>query len=134
MEHAWLFYALFFIFGHVTCKTFYFLNAARKSIGLLHATQVVALFIVVRALEHLHYAKESRLFTMKQNKASEQNIAAITLQFEDEMKYFKTKFIKYLIEAHGNFFNQTLEFADWEGAMAFLEGNKKHVEDLITRE
>jgi len=133
MEHPWPFYALFFIFGYVTCKTFYFLNASRKSIGLLQTTQVVGLFIITRSLEHFHYAKEYRLSTMKHNKATEQNINAFQLQFEDEIKYFKTKSVRQIIEAHGSFFEQVVDFTDWDSAMLFLETNRAHVKEFIKR-
>ena len=132
MEHAWLFYALFFMFGYVTCRTFYFINASRKSVGLLQITQVVALFIIVRALEHFQYANTYRLFTMKKNKASDQNITAFELQFKDEMKGFKAKSIKQVIDAHGSFFKQMVDFHDWESAMTFLEDHRTHVETFIT--
>ena len=134
MEHLWLFYLLFFAFGYMTCRTFYFLNATRKSLSLLRVTQVVSLFIMVRALEHFHYAKEFRLSIMKENDASEQNIRAFLYQFDDEMKFYKTKCIRQIIEAHGNFFNQVVDFADWESAMVFLEGNKELVEEFIKKE
>ena len=95
---------------------------------------MVALFIVVRALEHFHYAKEFRLFTMKENDASEQNMRAFMYQFDDEMKYFKTKSIRQIIDAHGNFFNQVVDFTDWKSAMVFLEANKELVEEFIKKD
>lgn len=134
MDHPWLFYALFFIFGLVTCRTFYFLNATRKSVSLLQTTQVVALFITVRALEHFHYSKEYRLFTMKENNASDQNISAFKLQFEDEIAYFKRKSIRQIIESHGSFFGQIVGFNDWKSAMLFLEKNKESVKEFIKKD
>jgi len=134
MESVHLLHLLFFIFGYVTCKTFYFIKATRKSILLLQATQLVALFIVVRALESFNYAMQYRVDIMKKNDASEQNIKAFKLRYNDELTLFRTKSIKRIIETHGPFFSQTLEFDDWKSAMDFLEKNKESVINFIAQE
>lgn len=134
MQHPWLFYFLFFVLGYVTCRAFYFLSASKKSLGLLKVTQVVSLFIIVRALEHFNYAKDYRLSIMKENDASEQNIRAFLYRFDDEVKYYKTKTIRQIIEAHGSFFNQIVDFTDWKSAMTFLEANRELVEEFIAKE
>ena len=134
MESVHLLHLLFFIFGYVTCKTFYFISSTRKSILLLQATQVVALFIIVRALESFSYAKQYRVDTMEKNNASEQNIEAFKLRHNDEVAVFRNKSITKIIETHGPFFNQTVEFNDWKTAMAFLEKNKESVISFITQD
>ena len=134
MDHPWLFYVLFFLFGYVTCRTFYFMSAVRKSAALLKVTQSVTLFIIVRGLEHFHYAKEFRLATMKAEDASEQNIQAFLYQFEDEMNLYKTRSIRNIIDAHGSFFKEIVDFTDWKSAMVFLEGNKESVETFIRKD
>ena len=134
MQHPWLFYMLFFIFGYVTCRTFYFFKASRKSIALLRTTQVISLFMMARALEHFHYAKDYRLFTMEKNNASAQNLRAFRLQSEDEIVFFKTRSIKHIIDAHGSLFEQIVDFNDWKSAMVFLEGNRELVEEFIKKE
>ncbi len=134
MDHPWLFYVLFFLFGYVTCRTFYFMSAVRKSAALLKVTQSVTLFIIVRGLEHFHYAKEFRLATMKAEDASEQNIQAFLYQFEDEMNLYKTRSIRNIIDAHGSFFKELVDFTDWKSAMVFLEGNKESVETFIRKD
>ena len=128
MDHPWLFYVLFFVFGYVTCRTFYFMSAVRKSAALLKVTQSVALFIIVRGLE------EFRLATMKAEDASEQNIQAFLYQFEDEMNLYKTRSIRNIIDAHGSFFKELVDFTDWKSAMVFLEGNKESVETFIRKD
>jgi len=134
VDHPWLFYVLFFLFGYVTCRTFYFMSAVRKSAALLKVTQSVTLFIIVRGLEHFHYAKEFRLATMKAEDASEQNIQAFLYQFEDEMNLYKTRSIRNIIDAHGSFFKELVDFTDWKSAMVFLEGNKESVETFIRKD
>ncbi len=133
MQHTWLFYLLFFLFGYVTCRTFYFLNATRKSLQLLQVSQVIGLFIMVRALESYHYARDFRLAIMKENDDSDHNINAFQLRFEEEINFFKNKSISQIIECHGDFFKETVEFDDWKSAMAHLEKNKDFILNFVKR-
>jgi len=134
MEHPWIFYVLFFILGHATCRLLYFLNATRKSIRILQLTQVSCLFIITRALENFHYAKQYRLAIMKENSDSEHNINAFTIRFNEELKRYKKKSVSQIIEAHGSFFKEVVEFADWESAMIFLEANRDSVMNFLTED
>ena len=134
MEHPYLFYVLFFVFGYVTCKAFYFLNAIKKSIIILRSSQLIGLFVLSRALEDFYYAKEFRIGVMNEDGDSKQNITAVGYRFDEEVSLFKRKSIKRIIEAHGNFFVQLADFNDWKSAMAFLEDNRKYITDFVTRE
>ena len=134
MEHPYLFYVLFFVFGYVTCKAFYFLNAIKKSIIILRSSQLIGLFVLSRALEDFYYAKEFRLGVMNEDGDSKQNITAVGYRFDEEVSTFKRKSIKKIIEAHGNFFEQLVDFNDWKSAMVFLEDNRKYIIDFVTRE
>ena len=134
MEHPYLFYVLFFVFGYVTCKAFYFLNAIKKSIIILRSSQLIGLFVLSRALEDFYYAKEFRIGVMNEDGDSKQNITAVGYRFDEEVSTFKRKSIKKIIEAHGNFFEQLVDFNDWKSAMVFLEDNRKYIIDFVTRE
>ena len=134
MEHPYLFYVLFFVFGYVTCKAFYFLNAIKKSIIILRSSQLIGLFVLSRALEDFYYAKEFRIGVMNEDGDSKQNITAVGYRFDEEVSTFKRKSIKKIIEAHGNFFDQLVDFNDWKSAMVFLEDNRKYIIDFVTRE
>jgi len=134
MEHSYLFYVLFFLFGYITCKAFYFLNATKKSISIIRSSQLIALFVLSRALEDFYYAKEFRLKIMNENDDSKQNINAVCYLLSEEVSLFKRKSIKRIIEAHGKFFVQLADFDDWKSAMVFLEDNRKYITDFVTRE
>ena len=134
MEHPYLFYVLFFAFGYVTCKAFYFLDATRKSITIMRSSQLIGLFVLSRALEDFYYAKEFRIGVMNEDGDSKQNITAVGYRFDEEVSTFKRKSIKKIIEAHGNFFDQLVDFNDWKSAMVFLEDNRKYIIDFVTRE
>ena len=105
----WLLYILVFIFGYITCKTFYFFSAARTSINLIRITQLVSLLIFSKSLEHFAYAKSTRLQIMKANDESEHNVNAFITSFEQEVEAFKFKGIKSMIDYHSSYFEDLLE-------------------------
>ena len=70
---------------------------------------------------------------MQENKDSQHNIDAFTRSFNDEVSQYKEKAIKIMIDAHGSFFDQVVEFSDWEGAMSYLEKNKNVAREFLTR-
>ena len=134
MEHPWLFYVLFFIFGHATCRLFYFLNASRRSIRILQLTQVVSLFIITKALESFHYARDYRIRVMKEEGESDHNINALTIRFGEETEFYKRRAILQIIDAHGGFFSEAVDFIDWKSAMVFLENNRDTVMEFLTKD
>lgn len=123
----WLLYILVFVFGYVTCKTFYFFSATRTSINLIRITQLISLLIFSKSLEHFVYAKNTRLQVMKQNDETEHNINAFVKMFDQEVATFKLKGIKAIVNYHASHFKDLLEFDDWKTAMKYLDENKEVV-------
>ena len=78
----WLLYLVVFIFGYITCKTFYFMNAARTSINMLKSAQLTSLLVLARSMEHFSYSRALRLHHMQMTDATEHNIQAFTYRFE----------------------------------------------------
>ena len=39
-----------------------------------------------------------------------------------------------MIDAHGSFFDQLIEFADWKSAMSYLEKNKDSVREFLAKD
>tara|TARA_Y100000310_G_scaffold145852_1_gene145251 strand:- start:413 stop:817 length:405 start_codon:yes stop_codon:yes gene_type:complete len=134
MEYTHLLYFLLFVFGYITCRVFYFIGGARKSIQLIHLTQLVALFITVKGLENFHYSYQYRLNVLKESKASAQNLKAFNLQFEDEVALYKKRTIEKMITAHGSFFNHLVTFEDWKSGMKFLEDNREEVINFMVED
>ncbi len=62
----WIQFILVFIFGYVTCKTFYFLNATRTSINIIKTAQLLSLAILAKSMEHFAYARTFKVLTMKE--------------------------------------------------------------------
>ena len=52
---------LTFIFGYVTCRTFYFFKSARASVTLLKVVQLVSLAIFLKCIEEYSYAGAQKL-------------------------------------------------------------------------
>lgn len=126
-----LLYFLIFTFGYITCRTFYFLNAARKSILMIKATRLICLAWLSKTMEHFSYARTLRLFHMNEAKESEHNITAFKIRFDKELVHYKWKAVQNLLDLNPPFFKDTLEFDDWSSGMEYLELNKEMVLELL---
>lgn len=115
---------LVFIFGYVTCRTFYFVRATKISITMLKTSQIIYLSSMVKALENLSYAREIVLEHMIRSEKQANEITAFELNFELENKLVKQRSIEALTACYDNIFEPTLEYNSWEGAMDFLEQNR----------
>ena len=133
MDHPWFFYFLFFVFGYSTCHTFYFLNSVRKSLQLLRVCQVVGLFIIARSLEDFAYAKEYSLLRMEEGEETEHNINTFEKQHEKEVEFFKERAVERIIDIHGSYFSDLVDYENWDDAMKFLNSNRKTVFDFLTK-
>jgi len=120
----WWYQLLLFAFGYVTCSTFYFFRATRASIAILKATQLVSLYILTRSLEHFAFGRETRLHYMRRAEESEHNINAFLRLYNKEVEDYKRRSVQQIIDAHPKFFQQAVEFDDWESAMKLLNKNK----------
>jgi len=129
----WFFYLLVYMFGYITCKTFYFMKSARASINMLKGAQLTALLVLARSMEHFSYSRAIRLHHMQAAKASEHNIQAFTCVFEEELVNYKKKSIEEIINAHPGVFRSFVEFKDWATGMKHLEENKDLLELIRTR-
>ena len=126
----WFLYALAYIFGYITSKTFYFMNASRTSINMLKSAQLTSLLVLARSMEHFSYSRALRLHHMKAAEATDHNIQAFIYRFEDELVHFKKSSIEEIIDAHPHVFQPFVEFNDWPTGMKHLEENKDLL-DLI---
>jgi len=124
-------YFLIFIFGYITCRTFYFLQATRKSIFIMKATHLLCLAWLAKSMEHFAYARTLRLFHMEKAKATDHNIEAFKRRFDEERSHFQWKAIQNLIDLNPSFFKETLEFDDWASGMEYLELNRDAVAELL---
>ena len=117
---------LTFIFGYVTCRTFYFLKSARTSIILLKIMHVVGLAILTKCIEEYAYSGTQKLKALSDCGVlpTDEVYKKIERENENTISLFKQKGIATIISLHPEYFRNTLEFDDWESAMLFLQKNK----------
>ena len=77
---------------------------------------------------------QSNTAIMEENNASEHNINAFTIRFNEELERYKRKSISQIVDAHGSFFKEVVEFTDWKSAMVFLEANRDSVINFLTED
>ena len=121
----WWLHALTFIFGYVTCKTFYFLNITRLSLNLLKSSRIIYLVMATRTLEN--YVTSERIMKkhLTETDSDLDTQQAFEQKFTAETLLFKTRAIATLIEQTPEAFRPGLEFHDWNTAMAHLERHRE---------
>ena len=121
MQSVWWLYALTFIFGYTTCRTFYFARETRLGLIMLKLSHCLGLYTIVRGLESLEFARNIKLHHMKKTEEPERNIDAINLNYDREITLYKTKAIKDILDRHPKFYKDFISYDDWDSAMKFLQ-------------
>ena len=123
-------YLLVFLFGYVTCRTFYFLRANRISLSLIKLAHVIHLTNTLKCIENLIYTRErSREYYLKMEKTSVE-ISAMEIKFDNDIENLKHNSIKYMLRMHPKMYKDSLLFDDWKSSMEFLTENKELVFDF----
>ena len=118
---------LIYVFGYMTCKTFYYLKASQLGVTLIQTANVFSLFLLTRALENYEVSRARCLNDLKQKNLSKKNLEVYETNLKTEVDNFKRKSITSLVGSHPDFFQYVLDYNDWESGMKFLEDNR----DLI---
>ena len=135
MGHIWWLYLLVFAFGYLTCKTFYFLKEIRLGLVMLKISHCLSLYTIVRGVESLEYTKAMRLNELRLKEESERNVKAHQLNFDAEIKLYKDKSIREIINMHPKFYRDLIEYDDWDSAMRFLnEEGIEYIKHFIHKE
>ena len=114
-----------FIFGYITCKTFYFLNATRVSLKLLKSSRVAYLLMAAKIVEQYAVSEYSMKRYLKESQQDEEVIKEFKIKFEQDLEDFKNSTIQDIIHNTPPTFRENLEFDDWRSAMRFLRHNKE---------
>jgi len=122
---VWLQYFLVFVFGYLTCRTFYFVRATRTGILIVRTGQLISLAILAKSMENFAFSRTYKVLTLKESGASEQNISAYTINIDLAIDSYKEKSIKHIVEQHSKFYREILDFNDWKSGMEYLEQNKE---------
>ena len=125
---------LTFIFGYVTCRTFYFFKSARASVTLLKVVQLVSLAIFLKCIEEYSYAGAEKLNSLLKCGVlpSDEVYKKIEIDNELQIESLKKRGIATIIALHPEYFRSTLEFDNWESAMTYLKKNKKATQAFLS--
>ena len=121
----WWMYALVFIFGYMTCRTFYFVKASRISLRILIYSQIIYISIMLEIIEKLQKTKSFSNEIKRSVKEMASVCDEINEKIDEEMSILKNNSIKYLINMHPKFYRDSLKFKDWDSSMQFLGNNKQ---------
>jgi len=121
----WLLYVLIFMFGYVTCKTFYFLKAMRLSLMLTRASHIIYLSCMIKALESMAHARGVALEQMLRGNKSASHISAFEYRYDADVRQLKERSIDVLRELHPPFFQKMIEFENWTGASEYLDDHRE---------
>ena len=123
MQEWWI-GILIFIFGYLTCKTFYFIRSARTSLVVLKSAHVIYLSTLIKSIEHLSYSREMVLEQLIKTQKTSAQISSFEMRYEEDVRRFKNRAIDILLYSHPPFFRSMIEFDDWRSAMSYLEENR----------
>ena len=124
MDPWWL-YAIVFLFGYVTCKTFYFMRGTRITLKLLKSSKVIYLSMLVKSIENYAASEALMLKYLNDSNTSQDVKDAFIKSFEIEKETFKMRGIQNLMNRIPHTFKESIGFHDWEGAMLYLAFNHK---------
>lgn len=116
----WWLYTLVFIFGYVTCQTFYFLRSTRVSLKLMKSSRVIYLLMMAKAMEKYKIAEEVMLMNLKLSGKDEKVINSFKESIHDERQSFQKRSVSWIIDNTPATFRDIIGFDDWDSAMKFL--------------
>ncbi len=119
MDPWWL-YLLVFVFGYVTCQTFYFVRSTRVSLKLMKSSRVIYLLMMAKAMEKYKIAEEVMVQHMQESGKDQFTIYKFKDSIEKERQSFKHRTITWAVENTPDTFRDILGFEDWDSAMKYL--------------
>lgn len=119
-----------FIFGYITCKTFYFLNTARISLKLIKSSRIIYLLMAVRAVENYIISERMMKRYFSEIDKDTEDVKKFQDKCSEELEYFKKQAIGELLKQTPDAFKPGLEFDDWKTAMLHLQRHKDEALDF----
>ena len=119
MDPWWL-YLLVFLFGYVTCQTFYFIKSTRVSLKLMKSSRVIYLLMMAKAMEKYKIAEEVMVKHLQESGKDESVVLRFKDSIEKERESFKIRTVSWVIENTPDTFKDIIGFQDWNSAMKFL--------------
>ena len=122
-----LLYILVFIFGYVTCKTFYFLRASRISLSLIKLSHIIFLSTILKVSENYVLLRERARLLKKQGHIDSKIYDTVSENINIQLQQLKDNSIEYLINMHPKFYKDALKFDDWHSSMKYLKENEETI-------
>ena len=122
-----LLYILVFIFGYVTCKTFYFLRASRISLSLIKLSHIIFLSTILKVSENYVLLRERARLLKKQGHIDSKIYDTVSENINSQIEQLKDNSVEYLINMHPKFYRDALRFDDWVSSMKYLKENEETV-------
>jgi len=119
-----LLYALVFLFGFFTYRTFFIYRVAHASLFILRMSQRTSLIMLTRALENYHYTKSFCAERLTKSGATEKELKSFDIYIENDIEQLKKTSIRDINKAIPEQLKSSIVFHDWDTAMAFLEASK----------
>ncbi len=121
---GWILYVLVFVFGYVTCQTFYFIKSSRLSLILLRATHLIYISSMMKAIEHMSYARGIVLEHMLRTDKGSAAISIFEMRHAEEVASLQKRSVDLLVDLHPEFFQRMLNFENWEEASQYVDAHK----------
>ena len=130
----WWLYLLVFVFGYLTCKTFYFIKEVRLGLVMVKISQSISLYCLVKGIEQLEYAKGMKKAEMLRAGETDKNVKIYSTNFDLLIDSYKTKAINDIIQLHPEFYRDVIKFNDWNSAMIYLNTEGREYLQTFTKE
>jgi hypothetical protein len=121
---------LSFISGFIFCRVLVFVSATSLSANLLRAANLACLYTFVKSFERITYYNNLALNDYIKSGASERNIEVYKNNLDEEMRLFKSRCVKTLVDSKPALFRKMVSFDDWPTAMLYLNENRDFVLQL----
>ncbi len=93
----------------------------------MKTSHIIYLSAIVKALEHLSYAREIMLEHMIKTGKGSTEINSFEFRYREEIESLKANSIEVLRVIHPSFFRTMLSFSDWSSAMEYLQQQRTAV-------
>ena len=110
------------------------MRSIKISIGLIRVSQLISLAVLAKSMENFYYSHTTRMRDMRECDESEKNMRDARRSFNLEIKTYKEKAIKEILDLHPKFYEPIIDFDNWNSGMKYLEDNKQFVLNLLKKE
>jgi len=126
----WWLHLLVFVFGYVTCQTFYFVKSTRISLKLIKSSRIIYLLMMTKTLENFKFTEQTAIMHLKESKCTKEVIDDFIVKMNDERESFKKNNIEWIYKNTPSTFRDIIGFDDWPSAMKYLMLHREEAIDF----